>query len=106
MEPPRELDDMTVVAAAVQQAKLATTAAMTLKTIDSNSRTVPADLASKAWSDPIMITRFRNMLKVLGPLLGTTVKWIQLANEVDLYFRPGRLRLLDSRTFSTPENFN
>jgi hypothetical protein len=91
---------MTVVAAAVQQAKsLGMTAAMTLKTIDSNSRTVPADLASKAWSDPIMITRFRNMLKVLGPLLGTTVKWIQLANEVDLYFPPRQAEIAGFKDF-------
>ncbi len=94
LEPSAEKYDFSLVTAAVKQAQqLGMPAAMTIKTVDTNSRSIPSDLASKPWDNSSMLTRFRKMLAALGPSLGTTVKWVHLANEVDLYFinRPGEV---------------
>jgi hypothetical protein len=59
--------------------------ALTLRTIDSNQVALPADLQGRAFNDPAVISRFQALLTALAPKLNT-VKWVNLANEVDLYF--------------------
>lgn len=58
----------------------------TIKTVDTNFRAIPTEVTNLAWDSTLMLTRWRNMLTALGPVLGSNTKWIQLANEVDLYF--------------------
>ena len=60
-------------------------ASVILKTIDTSRASLPADLAGKAWNDPIVIARFQALLNQLVPLLKSQVKWLHLGNEVDAY---------------------
>lgn len=59
---------------------------LTIRTIDTNQVSLPADLAGRALNDPAVISRFQAMLAALAPKLTSTVKWVQLANELDIYF--------------------
>jgi hypothetical protein len=59
---------------------------LTIRTIDTNQVSIPADLAGRALNDPVVISRFQAMLAALAPKLTSTVKWVQLGNEVDIYF--------------------
>lgn len=61
------------------------TAAVTIKTIDTAGTSMPTDLAGKAWNDPLVLSRFRALLSALIPLLGSTTKYLNLGNEVDVW---------------------
>jgi hypothetical protein len=60
--------------------------ALTLKTVDTTVRRTPPDLAETAWDDPEMLARFGALLDALAGELGSRVKWINLGNEVNVYF--------------------
>ncbi len=62
------------------------TVGLTIKTVDTNFRRLPAEVSNLAWDNALMLSRWQNLLTALGPNLGSSVKWVQLANEVDLYF--------------------
>lgn len=59
--------------------------ALTVQTIDTNQRTLPADLQDKGWGDPGLRQRWQRFLATLVPRLGPAVKWVSLGNEVDGY---------------------
>lgn len=56
--------------------------AVTIQTIDTNNRTVPADLP-KEWDDPRTLARWDSFLSAIVPLFGPKVKHVSLGNEVD-----------------------
>lgn len=60
-------------------------AALTIKTIDTNSVTIPADLGGKAWNDPALLLRWKGLLSALAGQLNSNIKWVNLGNEVDVY---------------------
>lgn len=59
-----------------------------LKMIDSNTRTMPADLQGKPFDDPAVVQRFLAMLHAVATSPGVlgNVDFILLGNEVDGYF--------------------
>jgi hypothetical protein len=67
--------------------------AVTIQTIDTTNRTVPADLPQN-WDDPLMLARWDSLLNQIIPALGKHVKYVSLGNEVDvrLLANPGELK--------------
>lgn len=57
---------------------------VTIKTIDTSSRTIPSDLQNKAWDDPTMIARWKTMAAKIATF-SRRLKWLNLGNEVDVY---------------------
>lgn len=100
LEPSPGQYDFSLVTAAIQQASsFGMSAAMTIKTVDTNTRAIPADLTARAWNETAMTDRFKKMLKALSAKFGSTVKWVHLANEVDLYFINRPAEVAAFRTF-------
>lgn len=68
---------------------------LVLKMIDTNNRTMPADLKNKPFDDPQVEQRFLKMLHMVAtaPGVASHVNYILLGNEVDSYFdaHPGEL---------------
>jgi hypothetical protein len=59
---------------------------LVLKMIDSNRKTLPADLAGHAFDDPSVLARFKKLLDTLATLPSITrVSHILIGNEVDGY---------------------
>ncbi|MDR3691011.1 MAG: hypothetical protein P4L46_16650 [Fimbriimonas sp.] len=58
---------------------------LTLQTIDTNNRTLPADLKSEAWDSPKMLAREVAFLKAVGAVLPKEIGAVMLGNEVDGY---------------------
>lgn len=67
--------------------------AVTIQTIDTTNRTIPADLPQN-WDDPLMLARWDSLLNQIVPALGRHVKYVSLGNEVDvrLLSNPGELK--------------
>lgn len=60
---------------------------LVLRPVDTVTRAVPADLANVAFDDSNMIARFDTLLRTLRTRLPrTTVRCIQVGNEVDAFF--------------------
>jgi hypothetical protein len=59
---------------------------LVLKMIDSNRKTVPADLSGRSFNDPLVIARFTSLLDTLSklPSIGR-ISHILIGNEVDGY---------------------
>jgi hypothetical protein len=59
--------------------------------IDTNQVTLPADLGGKAFDNPELLTRWRELIRKVLPAAGPQVKWVSLSNEVDarLLANPG-----------------
>lgn len=60
-------------------------AIVTIATLDTIKRRLPADLTEKKWNDPEVLRRWEAFLRGLTPKLGPRVKWLSLGNEVDGY---------------------
>ena len=58
---------------------------LTISTIDTVRRRVPADIATTPWDDPKFEHRFDAFLQGLAPKLKDKVGWISLGNEVNVY---------------------
>ncbi|HWD41597.1 MAG TPA: hypothetical protein VG944_22330, partial [Fimbriimonas sp.] len=58
---------------------------LTIATIDTVHRRLPADLATTKWDDPKMERRFDKFLETIAPKLRDNVQWVSLGNEVNLY---------------------
>ena len=56
-----------------------------IQTINTNRRELPADLAALPFDDPLVISRFNQMLDALIPVLGTQGRYVSIGNEVDVY---------------------
>lgn len=56
-----------------------------LKTLDTNNRALPADLANKPFDDPTVRARFAALLRALAPKLTERVDDVSLGNECDIY---------------------
>ncbi len=75
---------------------------VTLQTIDTNRRTVPADLMNDPWDSPLMLQREKALLKAIASVLSKSTKGLMLGNEVDGYLSAHRnevepyLRFLDA----------
>lgn len=67
---------------------------LTLKTVDTLVAAVPADLKDRPLNDEAVLARFRLLLANLVPKLPARVRWINLANEVDTYFREAPERVM------------
>jgi hypothetical protein len=61
-------------------------AVLTIKTVNSFELSVPSDLRGKPLDDATVKARFGALLTAIAPFLGTRVKWVNLANEVDIYY--------------------
>ena len=58
-----------------------------LSPIAANRRDIPADLASLAFDDPVMISRFNKLLDTLHQYMASTqLRYLLIGNEVDNYF--------------------
>ncbi len=58
-----------------------------LSPIAANRRDIPADLASLAFDDPVMISRFNQLLDTLHQRMASTqLRYLLIGNEVDNYF--------------------
>lgn len=60
---------------------------VTISTIDTIKRRLPADVSGLKWDSPEMLARFDAFLREIAPRLDKRVKWISLGNEVDGYLR-------------------
>jgi hypothetical protein len=60
--------------------------AINLRTIDTNTRAMPAPYASWKWDDPRMADKLKAVLGALAPHLKGRVRWVAIGNEVDGYF--------------------
>lgn len=58
---------------------------ITIQTIDTNNKTLPADLMNVPFDSSEMLSRFDMLLSDLVKIAPTNVKWINLGNEVDVY---------------------
>lgn len=86
MEPSPGVYDFSSVAHPLSlSAKYGVDAVFTVKTIDTSFRSVPADLASFAWDDPRMISRWTKFVAALLKNLNSRVKYLNFGNEVDTY---------------------
>lgn len=72
-------------------------AVFTLKTVDTTVRRTPQDLAASAWDAPEMLSRLVALLEALSGEFGSRVKWVNLGNEVNVYFS-GKPEELDAFT--------
>jgi hypothetical protein len=60
---------------------------ITIQTLDTTNRTLPPDLMNLPFDNPEMISRFRAFLKELAGQVNSSVKWVMLGNEVDVYLQ-------------------
>jgi len=69
------------------------TLAVTIQTLDTNNRTLPADLMDKPFDSPEMRLRWSALLRAVAPRLSERVRWVMLGNEADVYLalKPGEL---------------
>lgn len=67
------------------QANLGFTPVLTIQTIDTDKRTVPADLATEEWDSEKMLSRERALLTAVGKELPSKLNAVMLGNEVDGY---------------------
>jgi hypothetical protein len=58
---------------------------VTLGTIDTVKRRLPADVADKAWMDPDLLARWDGFLAKICGEFGKGVKWVSLGNEANVY---------------------
>jgi len=58
---------------------------LSLKTIDTNNRTLPADLMAEEWDSPKMLAREQEVLKRVAASLPNRIGLVLLGNEVDAY---------------------
>ncbi|MCA9738131.1 MAG: hypothetical protein KC645_10960 [Gemmatimonadetes bacterium] len=56
-----------------------------IQVVNTTVRAMPADLASQAFDDPEVLTRFRRLLEELAPLLRNRVRYLSIGNETDIY---------------------
>lgn len=59
----------------------------TFSSIGVSDKTVPGDLASVAFNDPAMKTRYHNAIDQLLPYLNANVVYFSVGNEVDTYLK-------------------
>lgn len=69
------------------------TLAVTIQTLDTNNRTLPADLMDRPFNSPEMRARWGALLRAVAPRLTDRVRWVMLGNEADVYLalKPGEL---------------
>jgi hypothetical protein len=70
---------------AAQANRLGLRIILTIRAIDADKRRFPADLASRALNDTVVLSRFRQAVRATVAAAGSRVRWVNLANEVDLY---------------------
>ena len=59
---------------------------LNLPIITVSTRSMPADISSKSFDDPMVKARFRALIDVIKDQINSKVKYIALGNEVDTYF--------------------
>lgn len=94
LEPERGVYDFSSIRRQMAWAEeLGLDAVFTLKTVDTTVRRTPQDLSESAWDDPEMLSRLAALLEALSGEFGSRVKWVNLGNEVNVYFsgKPGEL---------------
>ncbi len=80
--------DVTSIAEAVRGTRLlGCRVTITIQILDTNNRTLPADLMAESFGSDQMHARFRSLLEAIAPALTSDVYSIQLGNEVDIYLR-------------------
>lgn len=72
---------------------------LTIQTIDTNQRTLPADLMKEPWDSPLMLRREAAMLHAVAKALPKTIGAVMLGNEVDGYLSANRGELASYVTF-------
>ena len=66
---------------------------VTLQTLDTNNRTLPADLQGQSFDAPEVRERFAALLRQIAPHLPRSVRYVNLGNEADIYLgqHPGEV---------------
>lgn len=59
---------------------------LTVKTIDNTVVSMPSDLTGRSLNDPVVLSRFKNLLSAIAPILNSSIKAINVGNEVNAYF--------------------
>jgi hypothetical protein len=59
--------------------------AITIQALDTNNRTLPADLMEKPFDSAELRTRWDALLRAIAVRLSPKVRWVMLGNEVDVY---------------------
>jgi hypothetical protein len=72
---------------------------LTVRTVDSNQLSLPADLQGRPLNDAVVISRFKALLTALAPSMKSNVKWVNLANEVNIYFSQNLAALVPFQQF-------
>ena len=67
---------------------------LTIKTVDTTLKSIPADLLDQELDGEKVLTRFDALLTAVGEILPPQVKWINLGYELDFYllFHPNDIR--------------
>ncbi len=61
---------------------------VTIQTLDTTNRTLPPDLQTRAWDDPVLLARWDVFVDALAGILAAIpgrVGWLSLGNEADVY---------------------
>lgn len=58
---------------------------LTISTLDTVKRRLPADVINEAWDSPLFLKRFDAFIDEIGPKIKGKVPWVSLGNEVDGY---------------------
>jgi hypothetical protein len=86
LEPTRNVYDFKELTRQIQHAaSLNMNVLFTIRTIDTATLALPSYLGGRRLDDTLVLSRFQALLQRLAPLLTARVKWVHLANEVDVY---------------------
>ncbi len=73
---------------------------LSLRTINTNQKEVPADLANTNFDDPVMISRFKQFLDfVFTQIPNLTLNSLSIGNEIDAYLGTDTTKWTQYRTF-------
>lgn len=72
---------------------------LNLRVVDTNNRSMPASAQKRKFDDERNVKQFRNLLAEIAPRFDGRVRWLQIGNEVNEYFKNHRNELESYRRF-------
>jgi len=64
--------------------------ACNLRVVDTNQRSMPADLSKRAFDDPQVIQRLLGLINAMVPRFHGHIRYLMIGNEIDPYFQQHR----------------
>ena len=58
-----------------------------IQVINTTTRELPGELRARAFDDPLVLQRFRDLLDALAPFLRNRVRYLSIGNEIDIYLQ-------------------